>query len=233
MLFRSSPLGERYRFVALDLPGHGMSAPAQDPKYTYSLPGYAQIVAGFAEKLGIDNALLAGWSLGGHIILEASGRMQKSVGCMIFGAPPVGKPMAAEAFIRHPLVPLLFKNELYDEEAAALTATFFIPGSEIPPFFHDDMRRTDGRTREALWISIGEGCYTDEVEIVANFKKPLAVVHGEEDQLINLLYIKGLNMPTLWRDEIQIIPDAGHTPQWEQPEKFNRLLMEFIEDCSQ
>jgi pimeloyl-ACP methyl ester carboxylesterase len=39
-------------------------------------------------------------------------------------------------------------------------------------------------------------------------------------------------MPNLWRGEIQVITGAGHTPQWEQPESFNRLLREFIEDCN-
>jgi pimeloyl-ACP methyl ester carboxylesterase len=228
----ASPLGEKHRLVALDLPGHGRSAPAQDPRATYTLPGYAEIVAEFAKALALDGAVLVGWSLGGHVLLEASGQLQNSTGLMLFGVPPGGKPLAAEAFLPHPAMGLVFTSDLSATEAEAVTAAFFKPGSEIPPFFHDDIQRTDGRAREALWISIGEGRYADEVEVVANFKKPLAVVHGEEDQLISLSYIKGLSMPTLWRDEIQIIPGAGHTPQWEQLERFNRLLMDFIEDCN-
>ena len=42
-------------------------------------------------------------------------------------------------------------------------------------------------------------------------------------------YISGLKMPTLWRGAIQFIPDAGHTPNWEQPEAFNALLEAFIQ----
>ena len=102
-----------------------------------------------------------------------------------------------------------------------------------PPFFPNDILRTDGRAREALGISIGEGRYADEAKIVANLKKPLAMVHGEGEQVANLSYLRGIKMPTLWRGAIQIIPDAGHTPQWEQPEQFNRLLMECVEDCDQ
>ncbi|MBI5676056.1 MAG: hypothetical protein HZC48_09585 [Nitrospirae bacterium] len=35
---------------------------------------------------------------------------------------------------------------------------------------------------------------------------------------------------SLWRGDLQIIPNAGHLAQWEQPERFNRLLEEFIEE---
>ncbi|MFA6498439.1 MAG: alpha/beta hydrolase [Desulfurivibrionaceae bacterium] len=229
----ASPLGKNHRLVALDLPGHGRSAPAQDPRVTYTVPGYAKIVAGFAKALALDRAVLVGWSLGGHVLLEASEQLQNSPGLMLFGTPPVGKPMAAEAFLPCPTMGLMFTSELSTLEAEAATAEFFKPGSEIPPFFPEDILRTDGRAREALGISIGEGRYADEVKIVTNLKKPLAMVHGIKDPLVNLSYLKGINMPTLWRGEIQIIPDAGHTPQWEQPEQFNRLLMEFVGDCGQ
>src|SRR5436853_4699182 len=84
-----SPLGEKYRLVALDLPGHGDSARAVDPQSTYTLPGYAAIIAGAAEQLGLTDAVIAGWSLGGNVVLEASSRFPDAPGFLIFGAPPV------------------------------------------------------------------------------------------------------------------------------------------------
>ena len=228
-----SPFGEGSRLVALDLPGHGRSAPAQEPRTTYTVPGYAEIVTTFIKALALDRAVLVGWSLGGHILLEASGQLQNAPGFMLFGTPPVGKPMAADAFLPCPTMGLMFTSDLSAVEAEAATAEFFKPGSEVPAFFCDDMRRTDGRARDALGISTGERNYKDELAVVADLKKPLAIVHGESEQVVNLSYLRGINMSTLWRGEIQIIPGAGHTPQWEQPERFNRLLMEFVEDCGQ
>ena len=218
--------------MALDLPGHGASADAKDPQATYCLPGYAELVAAFVKKLDIDNAVIVGWSLGGHIALEVSKLLPDLAGMMIFGTPPAGKPIAADAFSPNPLMPLIFKNTLSSDEAVAVTNGFFKPGSQIPAFFSEDMTRTDGRAREALWLSVGEENYEDEVAIVATLNKPLAIIHGEKDPLVSLPYIKGLSIPTLWRDEIQIIPDVGHTPQWEQTEKFNNLLIAFITDCT-
>ena len=227
-----SALGERYRLVALDLPGHGDSGPAPNPKSAYTLPGYAVMVSEFARRLGIDDAVLVGWSLGGHVLLEASGCLPDSAGLMIFGTPPVGKPMASDAFIPNPLVPLMFKSTMSEEEAVAVSAGFFGPGSRIPTFIVEDMRRTNGMAREALGLSVGEENYSDEVMIVGDLNKPLAVLHGEHEQVASLPYLKRLDIPTLWRGEVQIIPNAGHIPQWEQPERFNSLLMKFIEDCN-
>jgi pimeloyl-ACP methyl ester carboxylesterase len=31
----------------------------------------------------------------------------------------------------------------------------------------------------------------------------------------------------LWRQAVQVIDKSGHTPQWEQPEAFAKLLDEF------
>src|SRR6266581_2787423 len=59
-------VGQRYRCLALDLPGHGQSAPAADHS-TYSLPGYASILAQFTDALSADHPVVVGWSLGGHI----------------------------------------------------------------------------------------------------------------------------------------------------------------------
>ncbi|HVV42374.1 MAG TPA: alpha/beta fold hydrolase, partial [Nitrobacter sp.] len=39
-----SALGETYRIVAFDLPGHGDSDNAAEPASTYTIPGYARVL---------------------------------------------------------------------------------------------------------------------------------------------------------------------------------------------
>jgi len=63
-----SQLGQMYRFIAMDLPGHGLSDVAANPEVTYSLPGYADVVLEVAKALDTSNAIFVGWSLGGHIL---------------------------------------------------------------------------------------------------------------------------------------------------------------------
>ena len=72
----------------------------------------------------------------------------------------------------------------------------------------------------------------DEVSIVAGLKTPMAYVLGSEDQLSRESYLRELQMPSLWRGDLQIIPEAGHLPQLEQPERLNSLLEEFITEVA-
>lgn len=229
-----SPLGDKFRLVAMDLPGHGQSAPASDPQSTYTLPGYAKIVAGVAEQLGLKNAVFVGWSLGGHIVLEASAELPSAAGFMIFGTPPVGFPPAmAEAFLPHPAMGSAFKADLTEAEMDAYVTAFFKPNvAEIPESFKADVRRTDGRARQVMASSIAPGGYKDEIEVVAHLSAPLAILQGEQEQLVNLAYLRSLKMPTLWRGAVQVIPDAGHAPHWENSKQFNALLEAFIEEMN-
>jgi pimeloyl-ACP methyl ester carboxylesterase len=228
------PLGDKYRVVAIDLPGHGQSANAVDPAATYTLPGYAAVVAGIAQQLGLEQAVFVGWSLGGHIILEATAQLPRAAGWLIYGTPPIGFPPAmGEAFLPHPAMVATFKGDLTEAEMAAYVAAFFKPGTtEIPESFMADVRRTDPQARACHGARFGPNGYKDEIQIVANLTVPLAVVQGEQEQLVNAAYLRGLSMPTLWRKSLQIIPNAGHAPHWEQPDKFNALLAAFVQDCN-
>lgn len=227
-----SSLGSRFRCIAIDLPGHGQSHPLCNPSQTCTLPGYAALISDFVQALAIEDALLVGWSLGGHILLEASAALSKTPGLVIFGTPPVGTPLATDAFLPNPLLQLLFKSSLNVEEATALVGSFFKSGYPIPHSFVADIVKTDGRARETLAISLAKGYYTDEVALVADFGKLLAMLHGEHENLINRCYLEQLSIPALWRRKLQIIPDAGHALHWEQPDQFNHLLFKIIAECA-
>lgn len=227
-------LGQHHRVIALDLPGHGESARPSDPVATYCLPGYADIVVGVAQALGVENAVFVGWSLGGHIVLEASPRLPRAAGFLIYGTPPIAFPPAmADAFLPHPAMAASFAAELTEEQMDAYVAAFFKPGvADLPDSFRADIRRTDGQARAGLGGSIRPDGYLDEVAVVASLKQPLAIIQGEHEQLVNVAYLNGLHAPTLWRGAVQIVPDAGHAPHWEQPAAFNRLIEDFAADSS-
>jgi pimeloyl-ACP methyl ester carboxylesterase len=68
--------------------------------------------------------------------------------------------------------------------------------------------------------------------VVHDLKVPLAVLHGGEEQLVNGRYFGSVAMPTLWRGAVQMIPDAGHTPQWETPQIFDALIEAFVKETA-
>jgi pimeloyl-ACP methyl ester carboxylesterase len=115
------------------------------------------------------------------------------------------------------------------EAATAFATSFTAPGSALAlDGFIADIFRTDGSSRAGLLASIGEGRFADEVAITATLPRPLAILHGDGEQLVSLDYLRTLTIPALWRDEIQLIPGAGHAPHQETPDVFASLLEQFI-----
>jgi pimeloyl-ACP methyl ester carboxylesterase len=221
--------GASHRVIAIDLPGHGDSDPAADPAGTYHLPGYAAVVAELARQLGLGEGIVVGWSLGGHIVLEAAKLLPRAAGFVIFGTPPLAiPPDLANAFLPHPAIGAAFVEDLTRDQMEGFAAACLAPdtGLDVAPLVAA-MARADGRARATMAASIVAGDFDDEVEIVRNLDRPLAVLLGECEQLVNGGYLGVLDMPTLWRGRVQIIPGAGHTPQWETPERFNELLAAF------
>ncbi len=227
------PLGARYRLAAIDLPGHGESDDAPDPATVYTLPGFARVVVAAARALGLERAALVGWSLGGHIALEASPDLPDLAGLMIFGTPPLAYPpdMVA-AFLPDPAMGILFQETLNEEEIHIRVAGEFAPGAELPQLYYDDIRRSDGRFRSTLIASIGTVGFHDEVQIVGGQTKPLAVLHGEHELVVSGDYIAALTMPSLWRGAVQVVPGAGHSPFWELPDAFDALLGAFLDETA-
>jgi pimeloyl-ACP methyl ester carboxylesterase len=210
-----SSLGNSFHLIAIELPGHGDSPPAIDPVTTYSFPGYADAIIAVMKKLNLSNIVLVGHSLGGHIALEVSEKFSEIKGIFIFGTPPLGVPPDInQAFLDMTLRP----------------STLVKDKNDIPQFIEEDIAKTDPNARKFMIRNTIKNKFTDEIEIVAKLKIPLAVIHGAFDQAINLKYINHIQMPTLWKNKIHIIQNAGHTPQWESPEEFNSLLEEFLVD---
>ena len=183
-----------------------------------------------------DHVLLTGISgfLGGHVALEMAPDLRNPRGFVIFGTPPLtsGEAMS-EAFFPNPAMKVTFQDKIESLEASAYVAAFFRPGfADIPPFFLDDVLRTDGRARSNLGASIRSGAARNEGAIVRDLKAPLAVLHGDKEQLVNGRYFGSVAMPTLWRGAVQTIADAGHTPQWETPEAFDALIEAFVKETA-
>jgi pimeloyl-ACP methyl ester carboxylesterase len=229
----TGPFGQRFRCLALDLPGHGSSAPAKN-RESYSLPGYAAVLAGFAETENAADAVFVGWSLGGHVTLEVAPAMPEAAGYVVFGTPPVASAaQLSEGFLLSPAMNAGFTAGVDPAAARAFAANFTAPGSALPlDEFTADILRSDGQARAALFVSIGEGRFADEIAIARNLAKPLAILQGEGELVVSLDYLQRLTIPSLWRGRIQLIPGAGHAPHQETPGAFAELLEQFIADLS-
>jgi len=227
----AGPFGQRFRCLAFDLPGHGYSAKAAN-REDYSLPGYARILAGFAQATDAEEALIVGWSLGGHIALEAASAMPATAGYVIFGTPPVASAaQMGEAFLPNPAMNVGFTAGVDQDQARAFAASGTAPGSALSlDEFVMDILRTDGEARTALLASVLEGRFADEIAIISTLRQPLAILHGQDEQLVSLDYLRKLTIPSLWRGAVQVIPGVDHALHQEATETFTALLEQFIAD---
>jgi len=226
-----SALAERYRLIALDLPGHGASGDAASPA-DYGVDGLARTVAEVLEHKGIEHTLVMGWSLGGHVGIELMARHPGVTGLMVVGAPPVGRgPVAMLRGFQTNLDLLLAAKEQFTEREAQRFYEMCYHGAGEPTFLQS-IRRADGRVRVAVSRSLLKGEVADQKLAVEQASVPVAIVNGANEPVARLSYLAGLHYRNLWGNVCHIIPDAGHAPFWDQPERFNELLGAFAADVA-
>jgi pimeloyl-ACP methyl ester carboxylesterase len=226
----AGPLGESFRFVAMDLPGHGQSGNAIDPERTYTMPGYAEAAVELLDAMGIDQAAVYGWSLGGHVALEMIPRFPGLVGLMISGAPPVGRgaDKVLAGFRPNPNAGLVGKPDLTEEEAQILIYATY--GGPVDGVLLDAFKRTDARSRPVMFHSLLNGEISDQRALVETSDLPIAVLNGADDLLVNLDYVGGLAYRNLWDRHCFTLRGAAHAPFRQAPEAFTAIFSRFLSD---
>lgn len=231
-----SPLAKVMRFVAIDLPGYGQSGNASG----YNAQLFRSTIASAASMLGVDDGVLAGFSLGGDLALQAVSALPKIKGVFLDGTAPIGiAPELPPPFLgpaespAGPAVQFGAVPGLTPELIAAYVTAFFRPGyAPIPPFFFSDGERTDPGTRLAVFLAVTgqDPTFADEVAVIRGLNVPVALVVGEHDSFVRQAYLDGLapSIPNLFLHRIVKVPDTGHIVQWERPFAYNALLAAFL-----
>lgn len=227
-----SPLGEKFRLIALDLPGHGQSDDARDPRHAYTLPGLAQTVAEILDRLGVERLAVLGWSLGGHVGLELLDRDPRLAGLMLVGTPPVSRGILGilRGFHAQFDLTLTTKGRLRRREIDRFAALCF--GDDPDPDLRALIERTDWRARRVLGRSMLMGLGADQKTVAEHAAAPIAVVNGEAEPFARLDYLSGLSWGHLWDGRCHVLANAAHAPFREQPERFNMLLDRFVMDAA-
>lgn len=219
-----------YGILVPDLPGHGASDNAVDPRRTYNFPGYADAIASLVDQLDWSDYTVIGWSLGGHVALELMATDTRINGTMIVGTPPVRPCPEAlhEAFLATPDMDLAGKPD-FDTDDARTYVTRMLGIDEDPPaHLLAAALRTDGRARAMMIESALAGTGNDARQLVTKSTTPLAVLHGAREAFVRLDYLTSLEYRNLWRSGIQVFECDGHAPHWTNPLAFNTLMLAFL-----
>lgn len=221
-------LAENHRLIAFDLPGHGESSDAPDPIRSYTRGGFADAAVELLGALGVSEAVVFGWSLGGHIAIDMISRFPGMRGLMLVGTPPVGHDNMASGFAGLPQASAAGREHLSAADIDGFVEAIF--GASAEPFLRDAVARADGRFRKRLFEAVRAGGQADQRVIVKESRMPIAVVNGAADRLINLDYIDTVAFGNLWERHCYRLAGLGHAPFFEAPAVFDPLLERFLRD---
>lgn len=214
-------LGERWRIVTWDSPGHGDSPESAEP---FSYWDLARDQVALLDALGIERAAVGGVSQGGFTALRTALTAPERVSALVLVDTEAGAldPVDAEAYAG------LF---------AALAAQGPRPELVGPLAGQIVGDHPAGREQARIWqergVPLGEAvrCLTGRDDVVGRLPgitAPALLVRGELDASIppermELLF-DGLAHPT----EVQVVAGAWHSPPVTHPGATTALLRAFL-----
>jgi pimeloyl-ACP methyl ester carboxylesterase len=225
-------LAPRHRVVTFDHRGHGESDDPTDLA-AYSLDRMAADVVGVADALGIDGFRLLGHSMGGmvarRVVLAHPARIEALVLMDTSPGPVDGiDPEAMEAGATVAL------NEGKDVLKPLLDAA----GTLETPAYQRLLRERPSyrQYEEWKWASLSGVMWgamaremarqPDQLALLAEVRCPTLVIVGEQDEA----FVASCRRmaATIPGAELVVVPDAGHSPQFENPGVWLDALQRFL-----
>ncbi len=231
-------LASTHHVYAPDLPGSSGSAKADAD---YSPAFFTRFLVAFLDALGINSAAVIGHSLGGLVSLRlalsepervtslglvANAGLGREItyalrlptlpgygdAALLWGKTPLGA--AQRAWLR---VPLLFARP---ERVPAEWITEQIRIAQLPGFLEAQVA--------ILRAQVGLGGQRKIlVDQLMHLELPTALIWGTRDRV--LPYSQAQEAFThLQKGSLELIPDCGHLPHVERPDRFTAMLSQFL-----
>lgn len=232
-------LSDRFRCVAVDLPGYGESPPLAERA---SIPAYADLLAGLIRQLspGLP-AVLVGHSMGGMTSVTLALRHPALVERMVLLCPTIsGKLSAWINWFISPITMLerwrlaggivarLEPYMLSVTDRLMRPASFAERSGITEADYHrlraDARRPGQGRVRaECFWAMRAN----DLRGKLSSLSVPALVIWGMEDNTVPLrdASIISDEWPAV---SLQVLPKAGHWPQFETPKATRKYVRNFL-----
>jgi pimeloyl-ACP methyl ester carboxylesterase len=213
-------LSRRYRVIAPWHPGYGNS-PLIDG--SGSVDDLAYLYLDLAAELKLENAVLVGACFGGWIAVEMMVRSSARFSHLVL-VDPLGIKISGreerDIADMHALPRAEYLKLAWADPAKGDVDFTKLPESELAAIV---------RGREALAL-YGWKPYMHNPRLkrwLHRIDLPTLLLWGAEDRIVTPAYGEG------WRQAIsgarlEIIPQAGHFPHWEQPEAFVERLSAFV-----
>ena len=233
-------LAERFAVLALDLPGHGLSAKPVDGDY--SLGSFASVVRDLMMTLDLERGTIVGQSLGGGVAMQFAYQFpSRCERLVLVGSGGLGREVSPLLrLLAFPGVefvyPVLFASVLRDAGRGVLGCLRRIglrPSAYVDQIWQSYESLTNPETRAAFARTLHSVVDARGQRVSAHDRLPLAraiptlVVWGADDAIIPSRHAANA-AATLPGSRIELFDGVGHFPHCEDPERFVRVLTDFI-----
>lgn len=226
----SRHLHEEFYIVAPDLPGHGDSV--QDPELSYRIPEQARRLDAIMEKLDIEQAHVAGNSMGGAISAVFAAEFPDRVLSLglIDTAGIHEHPSELDRLREQGKNPLIVKNhEDYDELLDfVMEERPFIPWPISSVMAREAIANHD--INRKIFKDLLKDSETDFARILSRIHVPTLVLWGTEDRVINVRNAP-LVAEALPNSRLKIFEGIGHVPMIEAPERTAKQIRRLARDA--
>ena len=224
----------RYRTIAYNARGYPPSDVPEDPR-AYSQDQAVDDIVGVLDHLGIAKAHVCGLSMGGYASLHFGLRYpQRALSITVAGAGYGSVPAERDKFRKD-------SDEVarrFEADGMAKVAEFYTKGPTRVQFMDKDPRgwqefydqfAAQSAKGHALTMRGVQMLRPSVYELEAGLEKlevPTLVVTGDEDDpcLEPAIFLKR----KIRSSALVVLPKSGHTINLEEPEAFNRVLLDFL-----
>src|SRR5881397_260513 len=210
-------LGDRYRLITWDMRGHGQTETPDDPAQ-YSTELTVADTRALLQALGVNRAVVGGLSLGGYVSLASYLAHPEMVRALVIcdSGPGYRNAEARAAW-----------NRRAHERAVELEAR----GLDALGGRSREVREAAGFHRSAQGLAhAARGMLAQRdsrvIDGIPSITVPTLVIVGDQDQpfLAPCEYM-AKKIPGA---RLEVIAGAGHSSNLDQPEAFNRVLLDFL-----
>lgn len=231
-------LSQRFRCLAVDLPGYGQS-PRLSQRTT--IPDYAEILCNFIEQVSDGPAVLVGHSMGGMTSITMALHQPEIIERMVLIAPTITGKLSS--YINVVVLPITLMERfglgslivsLVERAFLGVTDRIMRPASfaERTGITERDYERLRADARRAGQGRVRAECFramlvNDLSSRLKQIETPSLVIWGAEDNTVPLRDA-GI-IADEWPDaDLRILPNAGHWPQFEAPRTTRRLVASYL-----
>lgn len=211
-------LKEKFRVVALDLPGFGNSDIPKEPWNSYD---YAECINKFIEKLNLNEIILFGHSHGGRISIVLASKYNFVKNLILIDSAGIIPKRKAKYYIKVYWFKMLKK--IY------LTFPLKNKQEKLDKFYKKfgsrDYRDAEGVMRQTMVKVINDNL----LRLLSDIKAPTLLIWGENDE-DTPLYMGEMMEKEIPDSGLVILKGAGHYSYIDNYEQFRAIINVFLKE---